>query len=194
MSTKKFSKAFNVTNNKDKGYEKLKSKESLKGNYFRKSSDKLNPITKSSFRFYNDNTNKSQHLKDCEFTNFLNDNQVSDYKFRVVPFFNNFSEVIKNNARIYSLDFNKRIENIFLNYLESQDFHTIKDDIRKVNLLNSLNNSTQYRIFLYKEIEKNEYVVILIDPLHLVIPDKITRDNNIYKSNINNSICISSLL
>lgn len=77
--------------------------------------------------------------------------------------------------------------------MSEYDFKNHKEDFIKFTVLDYFDQPTQYRIFLYKDLAKNEYIIFLIDPLHLVIPDKVTRDANTYSRNKNNTICISTL-
>lgn len=190
MNTEKFFKAFNKSNNNKR--DKLKSNNVLKSNNNISSSKFLTPSADSNYRLYNTNTTKSIKLHH-RFTNFLNKNQISDYKTRILPFLNDLKQLsYTKNAQILSVYLNKDIRDIFLKYIQPSDFNRFKSDFKKYNILNAFGLPTAYRIFFYKDIDRNEYVIFLIDPHHLVIPDKMTKEQNTYQKNENNNICIST--
>lgn len=190
MNTEKFFKALNKSKNTKK--DKLKSNNVLKSNNNISSSKFLTPSADSNYKFYSTDTTKSIKLHQNRFTNFLNDNQIGDYETRILPFLNDLKQLsYTRNAQILSVDLNKDIREIFLRYIQQSDFNKFESDFKKYNILDAFGLSTTYRIFFYKDIERNEYIIFLIDPHHLVIPDKMTKEQNTYKKNENNSICIS---
>ena len=191
MNTEKFFKAFNKSNNNKR--DKLKSNNVLKSNNNISSSKFLTPSADSNYRLYNTDTTKSIKLHKNKFTNFLNENQIGDYKTRILPFLNDLRQLsYTENAQILSVYLNIDIHEIFLNYIQQSDFNKFKSDFKKYNILDAFGLPTAYRIFFYKDIDRNEYVIFLIDPHHLVIPDKMTKKRNTYKKNENNNICIST--
>jgi conserved hypothetical protein len=191
MNTEKFSKALNKSKNNKK--DKLKSNNVLKSNNNISSSEFLTPSAVSNYRFYSTDTTKSIKLPQNRFTNFLNENQISDYKTRILPFLNDLKQLsYTKNAQILSVYLNKDIREIFLRYIQQSDIDKFELDFKKYNILDAFELPTAYRIFFYKDIDRNEYVIFLIDPHHLVIPDKMTKEQNTYKKNENNNICIST--
>lgn len=191
MNTEKFFKAFNKSNN-NKG-DKLKSNNALNSNNSVSSSNYLTATTESVYRLYSKDTLRSIKLPNNKFTNFLNKTQIGEYKIKVVPLINNLKKLSsENKARMYSINLTNDIEDILNNYLNQPDFDKFKNEFKKYNILDSLEQITKYRIFFYKDIIKNEYVIFLIDPHHLVIPDKLTKKQQTYQKNINNNICIST--
>lgn len=191
MNTEKFSKALNKSKNNKK--DKLKSNNVLKSNNNISSSKFLTPSAVSNYRFYSTDTTKSIKLPQNRFTNFLNENQIGDYKTRILPFLNDLKQLsYTKNAQILSVYLNKDIREIFLRYIQQSDIDKFELDFKKYNILDAFELPTAYRIFFYKDIDRNEYVIFLIDPHHLVIPDKMTKEQNTYKKNENNNICIST--
>ena len=191
MNTEKFSKALNKSKNNKK--DKLKSNNVLKSNNNISSSKFLTPSAVSNYRFYSTDTTKSIKLPQNRFTNFLNENQIGDYKTRILPFLNDLKQLsYTKNAQILSVYLNKDIREIFLRYIQQSDIDKFELDFKKYNILDAFELPTAYRIFFYKDIDRNEYVIFLIDPHHLVIPDKMTKKQNTYKKNENNNICIST--
>lgn len=194
MNTEKFFKALNKSKNNKK--DKLKSNNVLKSNNNISSSKFLTPSADSKYRLYNTDTTKSIKLHQNRFTNFLNKNQIGDYNTRILPFLNDLKQLsYTKNAQMLSVYLNKDtkdISEIFLNYIQQSDFNKFKSDFKKYNIIDAFGLSTAYRIFFYKDIERNEYIIFLIDPHHLVIPDKMTKEQNTYKKNENNNICIST--
>lgn len=191
MNTEKFSKALNKSKNNKK--DKLKSNNVLKSNNNISSSKFLTPSAVSNYRFYSTDTTKSIKLPQNRFTNFLNENQIGDYKTKILPFLNDLKQLsYTKNAQILSVYLNKDIREIFLRYIQQSDIDKFELDFKKYNILDAFELPTAYRIFFYKDIDRNEYVIFLIDPHHLVIPDKMTKEQNTYKKNENNNICIST--
>lgn len=191
MNTEKFSKALNKSKNNKK--DKLKSNNVLKSNNNISSSKFLTPSAVSNYRFYSTDTTKSIKLPQNRFTNFLNENQIGDYKTRILPFLNDLKQLsYTKNAQILSVYLNKDIREIFLRYIQQSDIDKFELDFKKYNILDAFELPTAFRIFFYKDIDRNEYVIFLIDPHHLVIPDKMTKEQNTYKKNENNNICIST--
>ena len=186
-----FSKALNKSKNNKK--DKLKSNNVLKSNNNISSSKFLTPSADSNYRFYSTDTTKSIKLPQNRFTNFLNENQIGDYKTRILPFLNDLKQLsYTKNAQILSVYLNKDIREIFLRYIQQSDIDKFELDFKKYNILDAFELPTAYRIFFYKDIDRNEYIIFLIDPHHLVIPDKMTKKQNTYKKNENNNICIST--
>lgn len=191
MNTEKFSKALNKSKNNKK--DKLKSNNVLKSNNNISSSKFLTPSAVSNYRFYSTDTTKSIKLPQNRFTNFLNENQIGDYKTRILPFLNDLKQLsYTKNAQMLSVCLNKDIREIFLGYIQLSDLNKFELDFKKYNILDAFGLPTAYRIFFYKDIDRNEYVIFLIDPHHLVIPDKMTKEQNTYQKNENNNICIST--
>lgn len=191
MNTEKFSKALNKSKNNKK--DKLKSNNILKSNNNISSSKFLTPSAVSNYRFYSTDTTKSIKLHQNKFTNFLNENQIGDYKTRILPFLNDLKQLsYTKNAQMLSVCLNKDIREIFLGYIQLSDLNKFESDFKKYNILDAFGLPTAYRIFFYKDIDQNEYVIFLIDPHHLVIPDKMTKEQNTYQKNENNNICIST--
>ncbi|MBU0279296.1 MULTISPECIES: hypothetical protein [unclassified Gemella] len=196
MNTEKFSKAFNIMENKKNN---IKSNSSLKSSNSIKSSKFLQVTEESDYQIYEENTLKSFNIKNSEFTNFLNRHQISDYKEKVSNLFDNLVQLNnENKAILLSVDLKdikpdiyKKTKEIMLKFISEDDFLKFEDMFLKYNILDKLKMSTPYRIFLYKDFNKNKYIIFLIDPHHLVITDKKTRKNKVYKNNINNDICIS---
>ncbi len=58
----------------------------------------------------------------------------------------------------------------------------------------AFNNAEYPQMYLYKNIEKNEYLIFLIDPLHLAIPSEETLNDKVYINNRSNTICISDII
>ncbi len=195
MSTKKFSKVWgnSSTQTSAKKFNKaLKSSRALRSNKI-SSSTALTASTTSNFSFYSTQTLTSKKCHEEEFTNFLNEDELSNYKLRMYPILDDPSKMAFANFREYSVTLDSRIKKIMLEYMTDVDFENHKDDFIKFSVLDYFGQVTQYRIFLYKDLAKNKYIVFLVDPLHLVIPDKVTKDANTYNRNESNTICISTL-
>ena len=120
MNTEKFFKAFNKSNNNKR--DKLKSNNVLKSNNNISSSKFLTPSVDSNYRLYNTDTTKSIKLHKNKFTNFLNENQIGDYKTRILPFLNDLRQLsYTKNAQILSVYLNIDIHEIFLNYIQQSE-------------------------------------------------------------------------
>ena len=83
-----------------------------------------------------------------------------------------------------------RLERIFKLYLTREFSLT---NINKIKLrTNELDKSTSFRIFVI--LEGDKYLVFLLDPLHLVVTDKRTREKKVFKNNKGNGTCMSKYL
>lgn len=195
MNTKQFSAVWG-NNSTKKGTKNnnnvLKSNQALRINTI-SSSTPLNASTSSNFTFYNPQTLTSKKCHNEGFTNFLNTRELNNYKSRMFPILDDPNKMATENFRVYSVTIDSRIEKIILQYMARIDFENHKNDFLKFSVLDYFGNVTKHRIFLYKDLTRGEYIIFLVDPLHLVIPDKSTKDANIYNKNKSNNICISTL-
>lgn len=66
------------------------------------------------------------------------------------------------NFREYSVKLDSHIEKIILEYMSEYDFKNHKEDFIKFTVLDYFDQPTQYRIFLYKDLAKNKYIIFLI--------------------------------
>lgn len=157
-----------------------------------KSSLRLDSSVKSKIKFLSDDIKKSLHVKDSEFTNFLREDQIQQFKLRLASILKNPSKLADQNFDDYHVEMTDRIRAVLCSCIEYDVFSKYCDNIIKINIRDALGNMTGYRIFLYLSIEEQEYKISLIDPHHLLIPDQKTRNNKVYQNNYHNSICMSA--
>lgn len=138
-STKTSAKKFNKA---------LKSSKALRSNRI-SSSTALTASTSSNFSFYSSQTLTSKKCHEEEFTNFLNEDELSNYKLRMFPILDEPNKMASANFREYSVTLDSRIKKIMLEYMTDVDFENHKDDFIKFSVLDYFDQVTQYRIFLY---------------------------------------------
>lgn len=190
MNTEKFSRVLSELSSK-KTRSFLDSKKALSSSKHLEPSKVVNHVLYDGIK-----TITSCHLSDEQFTNFLNDRLTADFQDKILPLITGKKSL---DSTMYSLDstkvdLNKRIKKIFNEYVNPEDFQVYKDAIRKISIKDSLGRSTSHRIYFYKNRDSGEYVIFLIDPLHLVIPDAYTKSHKVYQKNVNNRLCISNIV
>ena len=188
MSTKNYSKIWDKSSSEKKYDDKLASNTLLDSNKI------LETDNKAEIKFYSDDSKKSFLEKEDQFTNFLNKNQVEDFKFRMLEFLTKPNSLYNSTSHWHKVDKNKRLKHLFSLKLSVEDITKHLDDIHKVHIVDNFGTMTAYRIYLYKNIEKNEYLIFLIDPLHLAIPSEETLNDKVYINNRGNTICISDII
>ena len=173
----------------------IDSENSLESDPLKLKSDKLRE-----FELYSSEVIKSKHSKyriypEDQFTNFLNEDVVQNFVNNINLFWPDLKKL--NDHAMDETDYSSlsetaqlRLERIFKLYL-TREF-SLKN-INKVKLrTNELNKSTSFRIFVLLEEEK--YLVFLLDPLHLVVTDRRTRENGVFTANKGNGTCMSKYL
>lgn len=161
-------------------------------------SDPLKPAKLKDFKLYSDEVIESKHSnykRDPEdrFTNFLKQDVIQEFENNINLFWPDLSKL--NDHDMDETDYfllpesaQLRLERIFSLYLNEQ-FSLAK--INKIKLrTRDLDKSTSFRVFVI--LEDDKYSVFLLDPLHLVVTDRRTRDNNVFEDNKGNGSCMSS--
>lgn len=160
--------------------------------------NKLQPKQSPKFIFMEE-SKKSVNVKEVEFTNYLSDRHKSDARLRLDTLVRNINELESFIGEENGMDetdnilnkidiilFNMYGSNFFQNYKETKYF--------KARIKNLLGESTSFRLFLVKDIENNNYPIILIDPLHLAIKSrKQYKKPHRYEDNKGNGQCLSGI-
>ena len=163
-------------------------------------SDPLKPEKTREFELYSNDVIKSKHSKyksypEDQFTNFLNEDVVQNFVNNINLFWPDLKKL--NDHGMDETDYfslpetaQLRLERIFKLYLTREFSLT---NINKIKLrTNELDKSTSFRIFVI--LEGDKYLVFLLDPLHLVVTDKRTREKKVFKNNKGNGTCMSKYL
>lgn len=149
-----------------------------------------------SFVLYSDdvlNSKKSKNrlFPEDQFTNFLNKSLESKFIANIHYFWPDINNL--NNFDLDESDYSElsakkqeRLERIFSLYL-TEKFRL--SQINKIKIRNSLNQSTPFRVFVI--LHDDVYKIFLFDPLHLVITDRRTREDNVFENNKSNGTCMS---
>lgn len=193
MSTKNLSRLLD-SNPKSKQNSK---KVNLESNVI--SSDPLKSTKTRDFELYSEEVLNSKHSQfkkypEDEFTNFLNSQNEDKFKHIASYFWPevqnlNYFELDESNYLELPPLKQERLERIFSLYLK--DVFSLQN-INKIKIRDRLNQSTPFRVFVL--IEDLKYKVFLFDPLHLVITDKRTREDEVFLKNKGNGTCMSKLI
>lgn len=160
-------------------------------------SDPLEPKESKNFKLYSEKVKMSKHsayknYPEDRFTIFLSSANLSAFKVNKSLFWPdlqnlNLHELDESDYSQLNIHQQERLERIFKLYLDSP---FSLSNIRKIKLrTKELNRPTSFRVFVI--LEANEYLVFLFDPLHLVITDEKTREDNVFEINKGNGICMS---
>ncbi|GIP60598.1 hypothetical protein [Paenibacillus woosongensis] len=158
---------------------------------FKKDADKLRP----EISFLNDDVKKSNKLHDYYFTNFISSKTEQSIKTCIYDIYSDPNVVDTPNASEVTI--NKKIQECLKLYLPQVPVGAL---IIKSNLIDGLGAPKPFRVFSIMEFQHNPpkaiSKIVLIDPFHLVIPSqhngkqKRTVESEVYKSNMNNHICM----
>lgn len=195
MSIKKFSNLLDSN--------PIQSKSSKKTNIDPENSiesDPLKPEKTREFELYSSDVIISKHSKykvypEDQFTNFLKEDVVQNFVNNINLFWPDLKKL--NDHDMDETDYFSlpqtaqfRLERIFKLYL-TREFSL--SNINKIKLMtNELDKSTSFRVFVI--LEGDKYLVFLLDPLHLVITDRRTRENDAFNANKGNGKCMSKYL
>lgn len=163
-------------------------------------SDPLQPEKTREFELYSSDVIMSKHSKykvypEDQFTNFLKEDVVQNFVNNINLFWPDLKKL--NDHDMDETDYfslpqtaQYRLERIFKLYL-TREFSL--SNINKIKLrTNELDKSTSFRVFVI--LEGDKYLVFLLDPLHLVITDRRTRENEVFNANKGNGKCMSNYL
>lgn len=194
MNTKTYSKLLDSNQKQNKKNKKT----AIEPNSFE--SNPFKPKKNRDFELYSDQVINSKHSNnriypEDRFTNFLNRDNIQNFKDNIGLFWPDLQKL--NNHFFDESDYfllpqreQERLERIFKLYLD-KPFSL--ENINKIKLRTyGLNKSTPFRVFVI--LEDDKYLIFLLDPLHLVVPDTITRDNQVYEKNKGNGTCMSGYL
>lgn len=160
----------------------------------------LEPTKKREIKLYSEDVIGSKRIVNTpeDFTNFLNNECVTQFKNEINPYIGRLEKIysdLNESRSVGTVPNHERIKKILGLYLNNEDKERldIAVDIKNGEFNEILKIkpramdgqlSTSLRLFIL--LKNNTYQVILIDPLHLVIPSKVQRDQDIYKNNKGN--------
>lgn len=191
MSIEKFSEILNSTNKRKSRDDKLSSDFLYKDSF-----TSLETKDKTDILLFSEDTKISIRDKDLNFLNYLSNEKIEEFKKYVGRKIDN-PELLYNSveSEISNVDRNDRAYEIFRLVLKEK-YSDVFGKFIKIRIKTSLNVTTAYRLFaFYDDNTYKKLCIFLIDPLHLVLPDKRTKEDNVYKNCIGkNDICMSTIL
>ncbi|OEK72711.1 hypothetical protein AST06_11810 [Staphylococcus saprophyticus] len=159
---------------------------------------KLQPKIKPKFIFMEE-SKKSVNVKEVGFTNFLSDKNKEETKLRLEYLTSNVNElenlVNEENGKDETDNILNNIDTILLKMYDDNYFSNYKETkYFKARIKTQLGQSTSFRLFLVKDIEYNNYPIVLVDPLHLAVKSSRQYEKpNRYEDNKGNGLCLSNI-
>lgn len=133
----------------------------------------------------------SVHLPGAEFTNFLSKSNKDEFEGWMLDFTNNPDRAYEYTLNDESDSLEKEIKNILESCHPGLELDQV-EFIMKTRWTTLLDQTTPLRLYFILSDDNQTFDLVLVDPLHLSIPSRVQRQNNTYKNNKSNNICIST--
>lgn len=156
---------------------------------------------RSEFKYLHEGVKKSRTNKDLKFTNHIGNTKAEYKKMCLGKLKADLNAVITSDGTLKPIDINKRFKsclNLYVEEVEKKDTY-LQSDIRDA-AGGQIGVRVYFRLDLDKETSMPVYVIVLIDPHHLVFPtsygkkskEKVAEEN--YRNNAGRGHCMSKYL
>jgi len=169
------------------------------GNKFKASTEDA-PV----FKFFDEGVKKSKTEKREKFTNYVSKKRSEALKTKLIQLFEDPSIILKTEGETNSVTMNQRIRNCLSLYypFNRED----EDGFLKTDIRDAAGAQIGVRVFSTIDLSKEdglyhgEYIIVLVDPHHLVIPTahkgKKVQDviNSTYREHTSQGVCMTTLI